>query len=197
MLRGNLKDVVLLTRDLFLWVFALAIILDVALWHPEMVTKSATITSRALVHGGILETQAFSGVSGWLGLLCEPMAAPILFLTLMVGHQLAMHLHTAYLGMFKNGRITVLFVVVCILSNTALSTLTVWFQPMMGNDGALILTTLIAAWFLIFFATMGYLWCREMFEGQKENVPQRKAVSITTKTCRLKPDTLPFFCTAP
>ncbi|MDR7927120.1 hypothetical protein RIE95_09035 [Acidithiobacillus thiooxidans] len=185
MLRGNLKDVALLTRDLFLWLFALTVILAIARWHSETMTttKAASITSQALAHGGILETHAFLGVSGWLSLLCEPMAAPILFLTLLVGHQLSMHMHTAYRGIFKNGRIAVLFLVVCFLGNGALSTLTVWLQPMMGNDGALMLTTLIAAWLLIFFATLGYLWCREMFEGQKENAPQRKAVSMATKIC--------------
>lgn len=171
-LQGNLKDIALLTRDLFLLIFAVGLIIAMVQWPVTDKAHSTiqAITARALAHGGLLEIHAFSGINTWLSLICEPMAAPILFLTLLVGHQLTMHAHVSYIGMIKNLRIALLFLVICFWGELAFSAITVFLKPTMGSDGALVLSTLFASLVLMMFSTFGYLWCREMFEGQKENV---------------------------
>lgn len=181
MLRGNLKDIVLLTKDLFIWIAIMTAFVTAVRWsHKKQITMHLTshhLMAQALAHGGFWETHAFAGVGAWLQLFCEPMAAPLIFLTLLVGHQLTMHLHVAYMGMIKNWRVASLFVVFCFFGNKLLSLLDLWIKPLLSTNDALILSTGTASAALIFFSTLAYLWCREMFEGQKENVVQKSSAA--------------------
>jgi len=99
---------------------------------------------------------------------------PLVYLTLLIGNRFLLHLHLGYRAAFLNIVFSDIVIIpgqlFCIFAYIEVSKI---YSPYM----LAFLSVFIAALFW-WFGTWGYLWCREMFEGDKENAQATRHSSV-------------------
>ncbi len=183
--RETAKDLANLSRDVFLWMLLIGISLAVffALFHTAthgLASAGHSVVRERLYHElpfwmrrGVLQ----SGNMDVLGIFL-PGSIPLIYLTMLTGNQWLLHYNTGYRAAIMNTRftyaVTIAGMIFCILSTPLLQRIPVFFF-------GLILMVLYTAAFW-WFGTWGYLWCREMFEGDEENAKatQKRTVVVPT-----------------
>lgn len=163
--RQSARDLAHLARDAFLFmlVFGTAIVMLFTFF-------------RHVTGGGVAPDPAYFYLPGWLrhGVRREgamlilgifmPAVLPMIFLTMSVGNHPMMHYVTGYKSAVLNMSLAYLMLV-CLLACSFL-------MPILRQVPSFWLGCALMAGFaaaLWWFGAWGYLWCREMFEGTREN----------------------------
>lgn len=185
--QGNLKDIAYLTRDAFVFLFFIVLLLFLS---SDVVHAGANVAHTAAVLSPLqqltqnllpwLGNALFSGV-GWASLLASPVSGPLLFLTLLLGHALRMHLYTAFQGAFLNRKITIALLCLNILIGPLVGSLSLVLLPLLGHTMTGIFLEILTIGLLQVLITVDYLWSREMFEGTTENAPSTLKSSSAVK----------------
>lgn len=171
--RQSARDLAHLARDAFLimLVFGMAMGLIFAFYH--------TVTHGA---GIVKPDPAYFHLPDWLrhGVPREgnmltlgiflPGVLPMIFLTMSVGNQPLMHYATGYHAAILNLRLTYMVFMAGLMACSFLSSILRQI-PLQGTPLFLAGCALMAGFAAAFwwFGAWGYLWCREMFEGTREN----------------------------
>lgn len=115
---------------------------------------------------------------GWTELLFSPISMPILFLTLLIGHELFMNANTAFKGIFLNKSISIVFFLLSLFLQSIIALVALAMKYVISGTMAGIFVEGISCALLMIVVTTGYLWGREMFEGEKENAPARSQLRV-------------------
>lgn len=185
---SSIKDVVYLTRDVFIAIFFVMMIMTLtalavhtsAAQHDPVQTTMAEATQNMQTW---LSNALFLNAS-WNGLLINPISGPLVYLTLLTGHQILMHLNTSIQGIFKNKMISITLLVISVFVAPAMGTLMLFIQPFTGIWLSGFLSEVLMDFMTIAASTVLYLWSREMFEGTNENAPAQ--ISIKQQAFQLK-----------
>ncbi len=180
------KDLWKLTKFTFIWMFFLSILVVLIAVTAKSFMSSIGSSSgmNGALHRALSQSPSFLQNSFWQGLgmisnASNPFAGPILFLTLYLGANTVYYLHIAYLGCLKNLSVMISFFVTAMTGPTVIKMIAAAMLSLIGNDAALLLTSLLMSALCLWVVTFGYLWSREMFEGTKENQPAKaKAVLL-------------------
>ncbi len=182
--RETVRDLAHLSRDVFLWmlVFSLSLAIFFAMFHiaTEGLTQDPSASTVRLydalpfwLRQGVYQ----GGNMDILGIFL-PGSIPLVYLTMLTGNQWLLHYHTGYRAAALNVR----FTYTVTIAGMILCALSVPLLPRMPSFPlGLVLMFLYAPAFW-WFGTWGYLWCREMFEGDQENakVTQKRTVAVPT-----------------
>jgi hypothetical protein len=172
--RQTAGDLARLARDAFVWmlVFGLALGLFFALFHLATHGLSAHPSPAVLHRYRQLPFWLRQGVRQGNGMdmlgIFMPGAIPLVFLTLYAGNQFWLHFHTGYRASLLNLRMTY-FVTIAGMAFCMLT------APLLQEAASATLGFLLLAVYAVafwWFGAWGYLWCREMFEGEAENARQ-------------------------
>jgi len=181
--RMAIRDLAQLARDAFLWmlVFGMAFAVFFALYESATRGLGVHHSDKLLEEYRDLPWWLRQGVSqansmDLLGIFL-PGAIPVIFLTMSVGNQLLLHFQTGFRAAVLNMVMTYAITVTGMVSCSLLSPVLREAPSALLGYGLLALYAAVFWW----FGTWGYLWCREMFEGDTENAKQtaRKTVSLT------------------
>lgn len=174
---GSLKDIVFLTRDIFVFLFFVTMLAAILAHmissiggHTHALPPDAMDSFTRIMNPWIADS--LLSMTSWAELVIGPLAGPILYLTLLVGHQLMMHLQTSVRGMFKNLGVAFTLLGINVSTMWIPGTVGLLFRPYLGASMAGFLVLLLLDVFLLYSMSCLYLWGREMFEGQKENAPE-------------------------
>jgi hypothetical protein len=172
LLRSVLTPTLLLARDVFLIYFlfffallAMHTLLDtaVASAHILLPKPHASTAYRALpgwMRSGIRREESLIYLSFF-----TPVIAPLIYLTLIAGHQIVVNFQVAFRAVVLNVRPSFAVMVAAWLGSAVLhATLRLFPEYWFG-------LLLLPIFGLVYCAlgTITYLWCREMFEGIAEN----------------------------
>jgi hypothetical protein len=175
--KQSVRDLAYLSRDIFV-VFGIILLIFLALFYTMHALYDAMAASSSVIHHAASITKPHAVLPQWLrnailkadGLMLFGIFLPgslqLIFLTMSVGHNTAIHYDLGIKAARMNGAITVFFWIsggaICLVFTGHL------LKEIQSLDlGYAILVALsIGFWF---FGTWGYLWCREMFEGSSEN----------------------------
>ena len=165
--RQTARDLAHLARDAFLIMLVLGIVFALLFSFYSAVTHGA---------GAIKPNPAYFHLPGWLrhgvprsgnmltlGVLL-PGILPLIFLTMSIGNQPLMHYVTGYKAAMLNMRLAYMFLVGLLACS--------FLSPILRQIPSLWLGCALMAGFSVafwWFGAWGYLWCREMFEGTREN----------------------------
>lgn len=180
--KGSAKDILLLTRDVFVFLFFLVMVMILV---GMVVTHSApheplapSIWDQAMhIVPAWMHAMILSLVS-WAGLLFNPVSMPVLFLSLLIGHQMMMNATTAFKGIFLNRAISIIFFLTSLILQSTIALISIFISHILGGMLSGIIVSAIACALLVVVVTAGYLWGREMFEGEKENAPAKQALRV-------------------
>lgn len=165
--RQAARDLALLARDAFLFMLVFGIAMALLFSFYSAATHGA---------GVIKPNPAYFHLPGWLrhGVPREgamlmlgvflPGIPPLIFLTMSVGNQPLMHYATGYNAAVLNWRVAYLMMGALLACSFLMPILRQ--IPSFWLGCALMAVFTAAFWW---FGAWGYLWCREMFEGTKEN----------------------------
>ncbi|WP_163055003.1 hypothetical protein [Acidithiobacillus ferrooxidans] len=165
--RQAARDLALLARDAFLFilVFSAALMLFFTFYsaatHGAGIVKPGPAWFRLpnwLRHG-----VPRAGDTLTLGIFL-PGVLQLIFLTMSVGNQPLMHYQTGYLSAVLNWRLA--YLMLGALMGCSFLVPILRQVPSFWLGCALMAVCTAAFWW---FGAWGYLWCREMFEGTKEN----------------------------
>ncbi|MHB1641199.1 MAG: hypothetical protein ACYCS8_00885 [Acidithiobacillus sp.] len=171
--RQTARDLAHLARDVFLIMLVLGIMFALLFAFYSAVTHGA---------GTVKPNPAYFQLPGWLrhgtaragnmltlGIFL-PCMLPLIFLTMSVGNQPLMHYVTGYKATVLNMRLAYTVFMGGLLACSFL--IPMLRQLPLQRGGLLLAGCVLMAGFAIafwWFGAWGYLWCREMFEGTKEN----------------------------
>ncbi len=169
--RQSARDLAHLARDAFLIMLVLGIAFALLFSFYSAVTHGA---------GVVKPDPAYFHLPGWLrhgvpragnmltlGVFL-PGVLPLIFLTMSVGSQPLMHYATGYRAAVLNMRLAYTVSMGGLLACSFLVPLLRQI-PSLWMGGALMSGFAVAFWW---FGTWGYLWCREMFDGTRENAKE-------------------------
>lgn len=179
MIKDNGINIFRLTMVLFVFFLLMTLIILFFTYTPTAFVHTTThnkavqsMTDLAIQGGNIWLAIAYRHIGIGLSMISEPIAFPLFYLTLLIGYSLGEHVNLSYMSAFKNWRIMLFFMVIGFNGRTLFSALIIWLRPYIGENIALMMGMVVLSMMTLWFSTMGYLWCREMFEGQKENQPK-------------------------
>lgn len=164
----SVRDLAHLARDVFLLMLVLGVVFALLFSFYSAVTHGVGIVkpNRAYFH---LPSWMRHGVRREEGMLTLgvflPGVIPLIFLTMSVGNQPVMHYASGYRAAVLNMRLTYAVFMSGLLACSFLSPILRQI-PSFWMGCALMAGFAMAFWW---FGAWGYLWCREMFEGDKEN----------------------------
>lgn len=188
---SSIKDILYLTRDVFIAIFFVMMIMTLtalavhtsAAQHDPVQTALAEATQHMQTW---LSNAIFLNAS-WNGLLINPISGPLVYLTLLTGHQILMHLNTSIQGIFKNKMISITLLIISVFVAPVIGTLMLFMQPFTGIWLSGVVSEILMDFMTIVASTVLYLWSREMFEGTTENTPaqafvKKQAFQLQTAT---------------
>lgn len=169
--RQSARDLAHLARDAFLILLVLWIAFALLFSFYSAVTHGA---------GTIKPDPAYFHLPGWLrhgvwqegGMLTlgvfVPGVIPLIFLTMSVGNQPLLHYVTGYKAAVLNMRLAYAVfmsgMLACLFLSPILRQTPSWWL------GCVLMAGFTASFW--WFGAWGYLWCREMFEGTRENAKE-------------------------
>lgn len=165
--RQTSRDLALLARDAFLFILVFSAALMLFFTFYSAATHDAGIVKPGpawfqlpnwLRHG-----VPRAGDTLTLGIFL-PGVLQLIFLTMSVGNQPLMHYQTGYLSAVLNWRLG--YLMMGALMGCSFLVPILRQAPSFWLGCALMAVCTAGFWW---FGTWGYLWCREMFEGTKEN----------------------------
>lgn len=171
-IRTLLVPVLLLARDVFLVYFLIFFalftvhnLLDaaVASSHILLPKPQSSVAYRALpawIRSGARREESLIYLSFF-----TPVVAPLIYLTLLAGHQLVINFQVAFRAVVLNVRPSLAFMFVAWVGSAVLHATLRLFPDLWYGELLLVLYGLVYC----ALGTVGYLWCREMFEGIAEN----------------------------
>lgn len=165
--RQTVRDLAHLARDAFLVMMAFGIAVGLFFFFYSAATHGAGVVKPGphylqlpyWLRHGIFRADAMLELGIFL-----PGAIPLVFLTMSVGNQPLMHYVTGYKAAVLNLPLSygmIILITVCAALVSVLESV-----PSFRLACAFLAGFAAAFWW---FGTWGYLWCREMFEGTKEN----------------------------
>ena len=174
--RQTAHDLAHLARDVFLIMLVFGMAMALLFYFYSAATHGAGIAKPdpAYLHlpGWLRHGVPREGNMLTLGIFL-PAVLPMIFLTMSVGHQPLMHYATGYKATVLNMQLTYTVFMGGLLACAFLTPL-LRQLPLQGVSLFLAGCALMAGFAAAFwwFGAWGYLWCREMFEGTKENTPK-------------------------
>lgn len=170
------KDVAALTRNAFFGIFLLSLF---SLGFERVFSGSSHLLYNARFFASpntfyaLLMTRDFFGVGYWAQLVALPFLPPMVFLTLLVGHNFFSHYQMATTGFLKNWKIALFFTLFYFFTLGFFAVLIRVIRQWLPFEDALLLAFVLLNILLMVLSTFGYLWCREMFEGTKVNIARK------------------------
>ncbi len=168
--RQTARDLAHLARDAFLIMLVFSTALMLIFSFYSAVTHGAGVVkpNPAYFHLPSWMRHSVPRAGGMLTLgVFLPGVLQLIFLTMSVGNQPLMHYNTGYVSAVLNWRLTYLMMGALLGCS--------FLTPILRQVPSLFLGyTLMAVFAAAFwwFGAWGYLWCREMFEGTKENAKE-------------------------
>lgn len=165
--RQSARDLAHLARDAFLILLVFGMALGLLFAFYSATTHGAGVVKPNPAYfrlpGWLRHGTARAGSMLILGVFL-PGVLPMIYLTMSVGNQPLMHYQTGYLSAVLNWRLA--YLMLGALMGCSFLVPILRQVPSFWLGCALMAVCTAAFWW---FGAWGYLWCREMFEGTKEN----------------------------
>lgn len=169
--RHSVHDLAYLARDAFLVMLAFSLMIGLFFVLYSGITHGAgaVISNPSYLHLPVWLREGVRREESMLVLgIFLPGVMPLVFLTLYVGNQPLLHYQTGFRAIILNLRLAYGVFMFGLLACSLLEPLLRQI-PSLWIGLAMMLGCSVAFWW---FGTWGYLWCREMFEGTRENAKE-------------------------
>lgn len=182
MFRGCLHDLWWFTVSICLWIMGFAVflaVLSLAAHTGSPARHTANVTDvfqHAFANTPLFLRNGFTKGFGWFALLSMPFSSPVLYLTLLSGNHLAMHLPRAERGLWLNWKPALLGMGAAFFLRYPPILFLAWLAHKSSAMIAISVGDALALGGILVTASFGYLFSREMFEGMRENAPRKAAM---------------------
>jgi len=174
--KGAAVDLALLSRDAFIWTWfftTCTTFLLSGVFSGHHFSKTIAFSSHSALFLWIRDIISIENSIDMIGVFLIG-GIPLIYLTMLTGNKLLHHFVMGYHAAFMNpsftDMVTVPGAIFCICMHYAILSIDSWYTL-----GVLVVLYSAVFWW---FGTWGYLWCREMFEGDCENGRVTRPLSV-------------------